>query len=747
MAHGMPPFPNGGPIVGAGRIIRYGPKKRAWYTLHEYTTRAGSRVIAGAFGVWGRLDATRIEIDWGGMPAEERARLEAQRREAEERERTKREERAAAAANRARQQWRAAQQLGSSPYLDRKGVKPESALRFFADGTLLVPMLRFDTQKLVGLQKIAPDGMKRFNRHMAKEGAACRLGAAPKDGEPVVIAEGVATALSIRMALERRVPVFIAFDCGNLAPVARLVRKLVPNSLIVFAADDDYATEGNPGTEKATAAMREVGNARVAVPVFKVRAVDSGWTDFNDLHQAEGLEAVARQLSKALSSPSDAAAPGSAQGAANGTGRSRIDWGVVDRLLEHYVLIRGTDTVWDGENREILTVPTLKLAEGAASVNYWLTHDRRRTVLRDRVVFDPTCQTDAETSINLFDRDEIRRPSPGDGRCERMLWLLQYLCGERDQDQAPITDWVLRWLAYPLQHTGAKMQTALVMAGPEGTGKNLFFGCIKQIYGRYGAIITQTEIESPYTAWRSRKLFIIANEVLSRQEMRHQVGKLRNLVTEGELPIDEKYMPLRYEANHVNLCFFSNELQPLFIAKDDRRYTVVRTPDPLPPECYSEVAAEAEAGGVDALHAYLLALDLGDFKPWTKPPMTGAKEALIELGLSSVELFHREWSTGLTPWPYCAALSDDVYRAYRKFCEERGERMPVKENRFWPELLTLDRTARKVVLRVIDPDPQALGGPRQRRVFIVGAPAEGEAQADWVKTNLLAFRDALGGAK
>ena len=30
--------------------------------------------------------------------------------------------------------------------------------------------------------------------------------------------------------------------------------------------------------------------------------------------------------------------------------------------------------------------------------------------------------------------------------------------------------WVLRWLAYPLQHPGAKMRTAMVVHGDEGSG-------------------------------------------------------------------------------------------------------------------------------------------------------------------------------------------------------------------------------------------------------------------------------------
>jgi putative DNA primase/helicase len=738
MAFDMPPFPNGAPTIGAGRIVRYGPKKRAWYILHEFQTAKGARVITGAFGYWGRLDATKIEVDWTGISDDERRRLELVQRQSEEAESKKREERAKFAANRARQQWNGANRLGGSPYLQRKQVQPENALRFQEDGTVLVPMIRYDgSPRLVGLQKISPDGEKRFNKGMSKEGAACRLGGTPKDGDTILLTEGLATALSIRMASEREHAVYVTFDCGNILPVGRILRALFPSSPLIICADDDYATAGNPGVTKAEHAAEQLGNARVVVPKFKHRPPETKWTDFNDLHCSEGIETVAGQIGKSISTPTGAASPAGRQDA-------RF-WATVERLLEGYTLIRGTDTVWDGEHNEIITVANLRLAEGLQPVNYWLAHSQRRTVLRDNVLFDPSCTCDPATTINLFDPAEMHVPAEGTGECCELIELLQYLCGEHDKDQTPLTDWVIKWIAYPLQHVGAKMQTALVFAGPEGTGKNLFFGCIKDMYGRYGGIITQTELESPYTAWRSRKLMIIANEVLTRQEMRHQVGKLKNLVTEGELPIDEKYMPLRYEANHMNLVFFSNELQPLFVAKGDRRYAVIRTPGPLADSRYVEIAAQAQAGGVDALHRYLLNVDLADFAPWSKPPMTEAKEQLIELGMSSVELFFREWSQGLLPWPYTPALSDDVYQAYRRFCERAGERMPNKENRFWPELLQLAEGARKMVLRVVDPG-LTTELPRQRRVFIIGKPAEDERPAEWLKQHICTFRDALGGS-
>jgi hypothetical protein len=47
-----------------------------------------------------------------------------------------------------------------------------------------------------------------------------------------------------------RLPVVVAFNAGNLLPVARALRERVPATRIVVLADDDHRTEGNPGVAK-----------------------------------------------------------------------------------------------------------------------------------------------------------------------------------------------------------------------------------------------------------------------------------------------------------------------------------------------------------------------------------------------------------------------------------------------------------------------------------------------------------------
>ncbi len=94
--------------------------------------------------------------------------------------------------------------------------------------------------------------------------------------------------------------VAIAFDAGNLMLVSKAMRERFPGRPIIVCRDDDWKTKRpngeswNPGKERAENAATVVGG-QVVGPNFACEREDK-WTDFNDLHCAEGLDAVRRQV-------------------------------------------------------------------------------------------------------------------------------------------------------------------------------------------------------------------------------------------------------------------------------------------------------------------------------------------------------------------------------------------------------------------------------------------------------------------
>lgn len=293
----MPPTP----LLTHGRVVRFGPKKTQWYRLREERTHAGTHVVLGSFGNWRGQQSHRVEVDWKGITDAERAELQQRRQAQADAAAAERALLAAQASMTAGELWASASRTGHSTYLQRKGVDAEGC-RYLRDGSIVLPLLRYDEpreQALKALQRIWPDGTKRFTRGFQKPGVCLRLGHVLV-GEPMLVCEGYATGLTLRMAVERRLPVVVALDAGNLLPVAELLRTLYPGSRLLICADDDFMTVGNPGREKAHKAAKAVPECVYTWPVFPPGRRGPKDTDFNDLHATAGLAAVRRQLRHVL---------------------------------------------------------------------------------------------------------------------------------------------------------------------------------------------------------------------------------------------------------------------------------------------------------------------------------------------------------------------------------------------------------------------------------------------------------------
>lgn len=197
----------------------------------------------------------------------------------------------AAAAQQAVALWDAATPTGKSAYLQRKGVQG-FGVRYAVDGWLLVP-LRDEQGTLWNVQRIAPERPakgpdKLFLKGGRKSGLWHMLGST-EGAETVLLAEGYATAASLRQAMG--LPVAVAFDAGNLLHVAQALQAMLPSTLLVVCGDDDASTARrvgrNTGRTKAEAAARAVKG----VAVFPAELPEGG-SDFNDMHRAQGLQAV-----------------------------------------------------------------------------------------------------------------------------------------------------------------------------------------------------------------------------------------------------------------------------------------------------------------------------------------------------------------------------------------------------------------------------------------------------------------------
>lgn len=319
-------------IVADGSLHRYHVEgdrrgsKNAWAILHL------DERPAGMFGCNKRHGDHKFQ--WQSSqktvrlpPEEKKAYAERVARERAEKDAAAkaRHENAAAAANAL---WEASAEAPDDyPYLKSKGVKahglrvgrwekvdPETGeIRLISDYALLVPIS--DRQRNIhSLQAIFAAKLpslggrnKDYLQDGAKRGLFHTIGKPlMHDDKPVfVLAEGYATGASIHETTGHCV--LVCFDAGNLETVARSIndrmKALRKEVVIVVAADNDRWTTkpvANPGVHFAEKAVNAV-NGILAVPDFQT--LDGEPTDFNDLHQREGTEAVRMAFDLALNPP------------------------------------------------------------------------------------------------------------------------------------------------------------------------------------------------------------------------------------------------------------------------------------------------------------------------------------------------------------------------------------------------------------------------------------------------------------
>ncbi|KQZ34282.1 DUF5906 domain-containing protein [Massilia sp. Root1485] len=439
------------------------------------------------------------------------------------------------------------------------------------------------------------------------------------------------------------------------------------------------------------------------------------WDSLNKLRmkRAGFQDTVGKDVAKAWLEHADRRAisprnlPQLRRGVAVKAGEAGVD--NIVNMLSRYTLLYGTKTVWDAEKRTVIAYDAMSLARGSDLATRWLEHPMRREVDLDKLVFDPTQKVDLETHINMFEGFPLT-PKKDEAKANLALSLLYSLCSsESNCDE--IFHWALRWLAYPLQNPGAKMQTALLFFGEkQGTGKSLFFeGIVKPIYGAHGATGGQHQLDAQYTHWRSQKLFVLFEEILSRQDKYSHFGLVKHMITGRDQMVTQKFKDDRTEANHMNVVMLSNEFQAVPLEPDDRRFEVVEARNPLDPQLLQDIQAALGNGLSEAFYAFLLEYPLDGFTPHTKPIMTVSKERMINFGRPDWDLFYLAWKAGELSVPYCSCLSTDLYTVYARYCNKYGYRQ-----------MTLTKFAELIAQRVRkDRQWVALGASSTKKLLTV----------------------------
>jgi len=271
-------------IIIDSEIHRFGKDKSCWYIFFQ------DGICAGTFGDW-RTGETH---NWCEKLEREITQEEKEANQIRiEQAKIKRDAEKAIAQEEAKQKankiWESSVAVTDHPYLTTKRISAHG-IRASRD-SLVIPLYN-NSGEICSLQFIDKEGNKRFLSNGQVKDCYYRIG---KANGNICIAEGFATAATIHQATGYAV--IVAFNAGKLLDCAKFIRDRLPSANIIICADVD---QNGIGIEKATLAAEAIDGI-----VVYPEGLPEGKTDFNDLAEIRGLEAVRNTIIKSPSTVND----------------------------------------------------------------------------------------------------------------------------------------------------------------------------------------------------------------------------------------------------------------------------------------------------------------------------------------------------------------------------------------------------------------------------------------------------------
>ena len=217
---------------------------------------------------------------------------------------------------------------------------------------------------------------------------------------------------------------------------------------------------------------------------------------------------------------------------------------------------------------QYIDLPTDKGTVRKGLADAWLNWARKRSYNEAR--FLPGQRPYPGTGIlNLWDGWPVQMSR---GKATYMCHhILEYMC---DGDQETY-NWVMGWLAHAVQRVHETPTTALVLAGPQGSGKNIFVKLLFELFGANTMMCTQSaQLVGNFNSHLMDKLFVFANEAFFAGNKK-EANALKSLVTDQTMVVEPKGVDAFQVKKHFRLILASNEERVVNLEIDDRRFCVL----------------------------------------------------------------------------------------------------------------------------------------------------------------------------
>lgn len=245
---------------------------------------------------------------------------------------------------------------------------------------------------------------------------------------------------------------------------------------------------------------------------------------------------------------------------------------------------RATSKLWYGAwNPVTLSIQLTPAGANETSVRRFLKHNNKEIDMLPvwDLVYDPTpsATLGIDTKIGFVNsyqpasipamRSTHKKNSPPNSLMIFIEHVVNY-----DKE---VTEHFLNWIAYVVQFR-SRANTAWLLFGTHGTGKGvLFSNILRPLVGEQNAsLVTIQNIAEKFTDTTDNKILVMVDEV-SRTEFKHSPGlinRIKSMITDDTTISRRFQCPPISVANHCNFVFTSNEIIPMDIPPNDRRFNV-----------------------------------------------------------------------------------------------------------------------------------------------------------------------------
>jgi hypothetical protein len=266
---------------------------------------------------------------------------------------------------------------------------------------------------------------------------------------------------------------------------------------------------------------------------------------------------------------------------------------------------------------------------------YWFDWRYRRQFIGRGVVFEPGGRLETRGDmLNIF-RGLAVDPVPGNWSLMR-AHILEVLCAGRQE----IFDYLVRWMAWAVQHLDQPIGVAVALLGDQGAGKGIFVRTFGSIFGEHFAHVANGEqLTGRFNANIARSCLAFLDEAVWAGDKKSE-GVLKALITEPNLSLEAKFRDPITVANRLRIIVASNNEWAVPAGIGDRRWLILNVDNSYAGTnhavYFDALAAEINNGGTAAMLHDLLAMDLTEFNV-RRVPGTAAKAQQQALSLPSIE--------------------------------------------------------------------------------------------------------------